>query len=59
MSPGFWAALWQGTVRQVKCPYCHGKQQVARRAMPFEVSCQECGRAFLITERGVEATSKG
>jgi hypothetical protein len=48
----FFGAIWGGTVRAVLCPYCRRRQAVARRPMPFGVTCRDCRRFFRVTERG-------
>ena len=55
----FFGAVWAGTVRTVRCPYCRGRQAVARRPMPFEVTCRHCRRVFRVTEPGVSTVRVG
>ena len=55
----FFGAVWAGTVRTVPCPHCRRSQTVARRPMPFEVTCRDCRRPFRVTERGAVAVRVG
>ena len=55
----FFGAAWAGTVRTVQCPHCRRRQTVARRPMPFEVTCRDCRRPFRVTERGAVAVRAG
>ena len=55
----FFGAVWAGTVRTVPCPYCRRRQTVARRPMPFGVTCRDCRRPFRVTERGAVAVRVG
>ncbi len=55
----FFGPAWAGTVRTVPCPHCRRVQTVARRPLPFEVTCRDCRRSFRVTERGVVAVRVG
>jgi ribosomal protein S27E len=55
----FFAAVRAGAVHTVPCPYCRRGQTVARRPMPFGVTCRHCRRVFHATERGVAAVRVG
>jgi ribosomal protein S27E len=55
----FFGAVWAGAVRTVPCPRCRRSQTVARRPMPFEVTCCGCRRPFRVTERGAVAVGWG
>ena len=55
----FFVAVWAGAVLTVPCPYCHRRQTVARRPMPFAETCLHCRRVFRVTGRGVAAGRVG
>jgi hypothetical protein len=55
----FFGGVWAGAVRTVWCPRCRRGHRVARRAMPFELTCRECRRPFRVTGREVIAVRLG
>jgi ribosomal protein S27E len=55
----FFGAVWAATFRTIPCPRCCRVQTVARRPMPFEVICHDCGRSIRVTERGAEPARPG
>lgn len=57
--PSLFGAVRAGTVRTVPRPCCGRRQTVARRPMPFGVTCRHCRRVFHATGRGVAAVRAG